>query len=345
MLSIPSATHERNGGHNLDGPADRPCLEAGAIRAQARTGGVVTPKDLPHANEPLNWDEFRIVKAIAEAQSLSGAAERLGLNHSTLFRRLAAVESRLGVRLFERERTGYRPTMAGGDMVALASLMGATIDEFERRVSHNSVKLSGRVRVTTLSSIGLFALPEACAAFSATHPDVQIEVNVTETSLDLFRNESDIALRWLREPPAAELIARHITPLPWAVFATEALASLGPQSPWIVPCESFGPTQVRTWLDRNIEPWRRRATVDNDVAMAEFAARGVGVALLPCFVAMTKPELRRIGEIDVEIDGDLWALTTERALRMPRVRAAYEFLCDILTSRRAWFAGQSPAGS
>ena len=69
-------------------------------------------------SDSLNWDEFRIVRAIAESHSLYGAAERLGLNHSTMFRRLTALETRLGFKLFERERSGYRPTAGGEDMVA-----------------------------------------------------------------------------------------------------------------------------------------------------------------------------------------------------------------------------------
>ena len=175
--------------------------------------------------EPLNWDEFRIVRAIAEAQSLSGAAELLGLNHSTLFRRLAAMEARLGLRLFDRERTGYRPTAAGEDMVALATLMGDTIAEFERRVSRNDVKLSGRVRVTALTSLGALVLPPICAALAAAHPGLHVEVILTDSSPDLERGEADIALRCLKEPPPESLTGRRVAPLPWAIYAVPALTT------------------------------------------------------------------------------------------------------------------------
>ena len=74
-------------------------------------------------NSGLSWDEFRLVKSIAEARSLVGAAELLGLNHSTVFRRLAAVEATVGARLFERSRAGYKPTVAGEEMITLASAM------------------------------------------------------------------------------------------------------------------------------------------------------------------------------------------------------------------------------
>src|ERR1700728_1796926 len=83
-------------------------------------------------NSPLSWDEFRLVKAIADSRSLVGAAEALGLNHSTVFRRLGAIETTLGAHLFERSRAGYEPTAAGEEMVALATSMSESIIEFER---------------------------------------------------------------------------------------------------------------------------------------------------------------------------------------------------------------------
>ena len=84
-------------------------------------------------NSGLSWDEFRLVKSIADARSLAGAAELLGVNQSTVFRRLAAVELAVGARLFERSRAGYEPTAAGEEMITLATTMAHSIIEFERR--------------------------------------------------------------------------------------------------------------------------------------------------------------------------------------------------------------------
>ncbi len=295
--------------------------------------------------EPLNWDEFRIVRAIAEAQSLSGAAELLGLNHSTLFRRLAAMEARLGERLFDRERSGYRPTAAGEDMVALATLMGDTIAEFERRVSRNDLKLSGRVRLTTLNSLGALIMPPICAALAAAHPQLHVELILTESVLDLDRGEADVALRGLREPPPEWLTGARIAQLPWAIYAVPALMTAqgepAPDAPWIAPSDTFGSQQARRWCDRHVEGWRRSVTANSDLLMAELATRGLGVALLPCYLGVARPGLRRAVKPDPEIGGDLWLMTHERALRTPRVRAVYDFLAGELERRRAWFEGEA----
>ena len=298
--------------------------------------------------EPLNWDEFRIVRAIAEAQSLSGAAELLGLNHSTLFRRLAAMEARLGLRLFDRERSGYRPTAAGEDMVALATLMGDTIAEFERRVIHNDLKLSGRVRVTGLTSLGALMMPAISAALAVAHPGLHIEVILTESLLDLERGEADVAVRCLTEPPPESLVARRVAPLPWAIYAVPELTTAdgepAPNAPWIAPSENSGSPQARRWFDRHVESWRRSATANSDMLMAELAARGLGVTLLPCYLGVAKPALRRAVQADREIDGDIWLVAHERSLRTPRVRAVYDFLVGELERRRAWFEGETVVG-
>jgi DNA-binding transcriptional LysR family regulator len=95
----------------------------------------------------ISWDEFRLVKAIAETGSLAGAGDVLALNHSTVFRRLNALEHELGSRLFERARTGYVPTPAGEEMVMLATRMFDDITDFERRVAGRDVKPSGDAAV------------------------------------------------------------------------------------------------------------------------------------------------------------------------------------------------------
>ena len=296
-------------------------------------------------SEPLNWDEFRIVKAIAETHSLAGAAERLGLNHSTMFRRLTALEARLGMRLFERGRGGYQPTAAGADMAALATLMGDTIAEFERRVSQDEVKLSGLVRVTTLNTLGALVLPNLCLALRASHPDLQVELILTEATLDLCRGEADLALRAMKGPPAEPLTGRRVALLPWAIYAAEAQITpsgeLAAGCPWVFPSDTFGPPAARRWLERNVERRQRAATANNEIALAELAARGVGAALLTCFVGAARAELTRVGVADPELDSELWLVAHPQALTAPHVRAVFDFMSSELEKRRSLFEGEA----
>jgi molybdenum-dependent DNA-binding transcriptional regulator ModE len=137
-------TEPGRGGPCLESPNLRMArlhtLQIRQQRATSNKAWTFAKKSRPGMNSPLSWDEFRLVKAIADARSLVGAADGLGLNHSTIFRRLGAVEEALGTRLFERSRSGYQPTAAGEEMVALATTMSDSFVEFERRVAGRDVK-------------------------------------------------------------------------------------------------------------------------------------------------------------------------------------------------------------
>ncbi len=152
-------------------------------------------------NTGLSWDEFRLVKSIAEARSLVGAAERLGVNHSTVFRRLAAVESAVGARLFERLRAGYEPTAAGEEMIALASTMAESVLEFERRVAGRDIKPTGELSVTTPEGIGQHFMPAIVAQFQIQNPGVVVELILSDQPLNLSRRDADIAIRMTNDPP------------------------------------------------------------------------------------------------------------------------------------------------
>src|SRR5208282_4642858 len=138
-------------------------------------------------NSDLSWDEFRLVKSIADARSLVGAAELLGVNHSTVFRRLAAVELAVGARLFERSRSGYEPTVAGEDMIALATTMAESIVDFERRIAGRDIKPTGELSVTAAGAVGLHFMPAIVAQFRAHNPGVVVELILSDMALNLSR--------------------------------------------------------------------------------------------------------------------------------------------------------------
>lgn len=177
----------------------------------------------------LDWDEFRLVKAIADARSLVGAAEALGLNHSTVFRRLAAIESAIGARLFERSRAGYRPTAAGEEMIGLAGAMANSIVDFERRVAGRNVKPSGELRVATTDAIAIALSPPILARFRAVNPGVQLDLIVAAQTLNLPRRDADVAIRAANEPPEA-LVGRRIGVMRWAAYrSADIAAEFGPR--------------------------------------------------------------------------------------------------------------------
>jgi DNA-binding transcriptional LysR family regulator len=203
-------------------------------------------------NADLSWDEFRLVKAIADSRSLAGAAERLGLNHSTVFRRLAALETTVGARLFERSRSGYEPTAAGDEMIALATTMADSIVEFERRIAGRDIRPTGQLRVTTAEAVGQHFLPAIMAQFQAQNPGVVIELILSDHILNLSRRDAEVAIRLTNDPPET-LVGRRIGSVRWAIYCRRDLAaslcSSFPSTASARPsCLAFSATSLRPWF-------------------------------------------------------------------------------------------------
>ena len=171
----------------------------------------------------LSWDDFRYVKAIAEARSLAGAAEQLGVNHSTVFRRLAQIEQQLGSRLFERGRAGYALTACGEQMVELAERMGEDIISFERRVTGQDLRPSGELRVTTSDVLLLHLLSDVLVGFRRAYPEIVLDIVVSNQRLNLTKRDADVAVRATYHNPDP-LAGTKVARIAWAVFGAAALA-------------------------------------------------------------------------------------------------------------------------
>ena len=294
-------------------------------------------------NSPLDWDEFRLVKAIADARSLVGAAQALDLNHSTIFRRLAAIETAIGARLFERSRSGYQPTAAGEEMIALATKMADSIIEFERRVAGRDVKPTGELRVTMVDSMAISLLPPILARFRIVNPGVQLDLIVGAQTLNLSRRDADVAIRTTNEPPEA-LVGRRICAVRWAVYCSADIAAeFGPRvvsaAPWIGFGDNFAPPLGKRWMDENVDPRRQVCRVNSVLGMTAAAAAGVGAAILPCFLGDPRPELGRVGAPLSELDVDLWILTHADLRHSARVRAFMELAGAELVKMRKIIEG------
>jgi DNA-binding transcriptional LysR family regulator len=248
----------------------------------------------------FTWDDLHLVLLLARGRTLAAAARHLGVDASTVHRRLAALEQRLGASLFERGAGGYRPTAAGGELLAAAEGMAEAAQALdERRQRQSGERLSGLLRVTAPDDLVSHILLPLIAGFVAEHPEVQVELAVDNRQLNLSRREADIALRATREPPS-HLAGRRAAHLASAVYAATPLAgqSLDDRPlaglPWIVWLEETGPPAFARWLEAEglaEEPVLRCASMQ---LQAEAAAAGIGAVLLPCFLGDSMPSLRRL---------------------------------------------------
>ena len=291
-----------------------------------------------------DWDDLRLFLAIARAGSLSGAAKALGVNHSTVFRRLGAFEKRLGVRLFDRLPAGYVRTAAGDEMMSAAAAIEEQVTALQRRVTGRDLELRGSLRVTTTDTFALtFGMPHI-AAFRAAYPGIEVELAAVNELVNLTRRDADVAIRPTRTPPEA-LVGRRVARIAWSVYASRERR--GPKMPaageaWLDVDESLSHLISSRWLAARISPSQIALRGNTLLVLREACKAGLGLAILPCYVGDTDPGLRRIGELITELHADIWLLTHEDLRQTARVRAFLDFMAQAIGRDRDLIEGQRP---
>ncbi|MFC4352585.1 LysR family transcriptional regulator [Fodinicurvata halophila] len=292
------------------------------------------------------WDDLRVVRAIAETGSLSGAGRRLGLSHATIFRRLGEIEARLGVRLFERARGGYSPTPAGEDLAATAGRVEAEVLEVERRLAGQDLRPAGSLRVTTTDTLLAGLLSPILVAFRQAYPEIALEVALSNNVFSLSRREADVAIRPAQDPPET-LVGRRIGVIAQTVYGRAELLE-GRTEPldlqaysWVGPDEAMGYRPLERWMERHGLQGACSYRLDSLLAMCAAVRDGAGLAVLPCYLGDGAPELRRLGAPIPELATDLWLLTHPDLRRVARIRAFLDFVAEAVSAQAARLVGSA----
>jgi DNA-binding transcriptional LysR family regulator len=293
----------------------------------------------------MEWDDLRYVLAVGRHGTLSAAARQLGVNHSTVFRRIGLVEERLGARLFERHRDGYTPTPAGDEAVALAERLEGEVDGLEQRLAGRDTRPSGTVRVTTTDTLLTEALGPLLASFRSAYPDIELELVVENRFLSLSRRDADVAIRPTTAPPET-LIGRKVCAIATAIYGSAAyLAGAPPPGElaahaWIAPDDSLAYLPSARWLRRTLPGVRPALRANTLLGMLAAADAGVGLAALPCFLGDGTAGLRRVRAPLDELSTSLWLLTHRDLRRVARVRAFMDFSDRELRRMSSIFEGR-----
>jgi DNA-binding transcriptional LysR family regulator len=292
----------------------------------------------------MEWDDLRIVLAVFREGTLSGAARRLGVTHSTVFRRLGAIEEQMGARLFERFRDGYVPTPAGETAAKAAARLEDEVLTLERRLAGQDQKPSGIVRITTTDTLGTI-LMRHLPAMRAVHPEIQFEIAISNSMANLTRREAEIAIRPTPEPPEI-LVGRRIADIAHAIYGLRAYLSRHEDKglsahDWIALDDSLASTVIGRWIRENLRGAHITCRVDALPALRDAALAGLGLALLPCYLGDPASGLRRLTPKTLaEPRSALWLLTHEDLRRTARIRATLDFLAKALASERALLEGK-----
>ena len=281
-------------------------------------------------NSSFEWNDLRLILAVGDAGSLSGAARKLQVSHATVFRRLGEIERRVGVALFERTRSGYVATIAGEEAVSAARRVESEVHALERTVIGRDLRPSGTVSVTTTDTLHYFLLGPILAQFCARYPEIDLDVIVSNHLFDLSQREADVALRPAMAP-AEHLTGRKLGIIRQSVYGRRGLAQPGAQSwrapslPWVGPDHHMAYAGLEQWMAKHGVDQRCRLRVNSVLGMHAAVKAGIGVAVLPDYLARDDAELVRLDSVG-ELDTDLWLLTHPTLRRAARISAFADFV-------------------
>lgn len=289
----------------------------------------------------MNWDDLKFVAALARAGSLARTAAVLGVDHTTVGRRVDAAERALGLRLFTRTAAGYLLTREGEQLVAPLREVEDSVLALERGVHAQRAVLAGTVRVTSPESFGVAYLAPRLARFGRQYPALCVELVPAGAVLDLGRSEAELAVRMFRTRHEG-VVARCIGEVGYGLYASAGYLAgrpiKGPADlhahPLLLPASGV----ELTWV-RQLVPQQRAAFVsDVSLALAEAARADAGVAALPRYLGDAAAGLVHV-PMPREPSEKLW-LTVHRDLRQtPRVRVVLDFLVRAVAADQALLLG------
>ena len=294
----------------------------------------------------IDWNDLRYFLAIARSGSTAAAGRQLGVNQSTVVRRLAALEAGLGLRLFEKQRQGYRLTAEGEALVANAGSVETAVLELTRRAAALDSTLTGSLRV---SAVALGLVPRLIREFERHHPDIKVSLMIEERYADLGAGEADVALR-AGPPGSSTLVGRKLSDQTWAVYATGDYVERhgAPATPddlnahRVIGFEGvIEDITAARWL-REVAPRCEITTRSNSVlGLLQAAKAGFGLALLPCQIGDPEDDLVRVLDPQTGLTGGLWILTHPDLHKRPKVRVFFDFMAQAIVKHRPLLLGQT----
>ena len=286
----------------------------------------------------MNWDDVRYFLSLCREGSVSQAGKKLGVNHTTVARRISAFEDKLGTRLFDRTRDGYVMTQAAENIFDKAREMEDYAQAIDRAMIGRDAELRGSLRLTVPYDFANTIIAPQIPRFRRQYPAIDLELLTTTDRLDLAARAADIAVRLTAKPPEY-LVGREVLPLRHGVYATQGYLRKMGEEPDVVLFR--GDTDLPEWVTQHFPGARVALRTDNLTTVLSAVAAGVGLARMPCFEADSDRRLRRL---DLELTPSswgIWILNHVDLRSTARVRVCREFLVDIIESQRELILGET----
>jgi DNA-binding transcriptional LysR family regulator len=296
----------------------------------------------------FEWDDARHFLAVHRKGSLSAAAKQLGVNQSTVGRRLLTLEERLGAKLFFRTRDGYRIAPAGERLLPHAERMEDEATAITREIAGQETKLTGNVCVTAGDLFGARVIAPLLVELHGRYPDIDLELDADNRLRSLTKREADIAVRITDAVVDGGVVARKVADFGNAAYASKAyLAARGrPRGDdwaghdFIGFAEPLRHLTESRWIEDHAARGRVVFRAKATLAHVQVTLAGLGIAMLPCYAADAEPDLVRLIPTSQHIVNAVWLVVHEDMRHAGRIRACVDFLADRLRAQSRRLRGR-----
>lgn len=297
----------------------------------------------------FDWDNLRVFLGVARARSALEASHTLGVDQSTISRRMKRLEADIGSKLFDRTSQGHRLTSAGHRLLEHVEKLESTLTAVESDVFGDNMALTGEIRLGATEAFGSYFLAPHLAHFCTRHPSITVDLLPMPRSVNLSKREADASVT-IDRPTTDSFVTSKLTPYRLLPYATadylrqqgsirdvSDLASLR----WIDYVDDllFTDQQVslRKWLP-SARSFLRSTSV---IAQFQAARSGLGIALLPCFLASREPALVPVLPDVVDVTRDFWLVAPAERRELARIKALWDYLRRVTELNQDFLMGQS----
>lgn len=296
-----------------------------------------------------DWDDLRVLLALAREGSLTGAARRLGVSHPTVARRIRSLEKALRVRLFDRLSDRFVLTAAGEELLVDAEIMEHSAEAIDRRSAGLGETTKGVVRLSAGEAMIAF-IAARLPRLRRNHQCIEFELVASHMLANLSRREADLLIRE-QVPDLASLVTRRLGRVAYAVYGAPALvpADAAPETLRRLAWAGFDEEHVympgQSWLLELLDGVRPVIRVNNWLVLHAAVRAGGVLAVLPCHLGDPDPALRRIGPPIAAVASDQWLLVHRDLRVLPRIRSAMDAIVELFREERPTLEGLHPPSS
>lgn len=294
----------------------------------------------------INWRDLPYFLALARCGTLSAAGAMLEVAPSTIGRRVTALETSAGARLLTRTPEGFRVTQAGATLLETAESLERNLRSTERRLSDADARVAGVVRVAVSESFAVGFIGPRVLVLRERHPALTLNLVIGNRAHDLSRGEADLAIRIMPRPRQSNVVTRRIGWTSMALYCSHAYLARCGRSPLddsmaghdVVTYGGDLSALTREWLDTDAKAASVALVSESLLAATACVAAGMGVGLLPCYLAEPDTRLIRLGHTEIGTRG-IWLIVHSDLRHRAAVRAVAEFLRESCASEPGLLTG------